>query len=247
MIETIITDDGSLTAHHKILGDLYHSKRGAIGEARYVYIENALFYFISHKYANPTGQNEKAEDNEIVVFDMGFGAGLNALLTMEMVPVSCSIKYYTIEKYPLSFDEQMQFGYSASPNYRDLLAAPWNSDVRITDNFMIHKIEGDVLQIDKSVVPLIDVVYWDAFSPDTQPQLWTSSMFTTINELMSSQAILTTYSSKGAVKQALRDSGFIIERLPGALGKHHMIRAHKCKISPDPQIVTLPWENSRLY
>lgn len=215
----ILTADGSLTARHPLLGCLYHSDRGAMGEAMHIYIREGLLHYLSNP---PRLLPLTPEDpvRRLEILDMGFGTGLNGYLTM--VSTDIPVLYRTIEKYPLPLSDLLQFHHSDSQLNRALLSAPWNAVTDITPSFAICKIEGDILDTDPGHP---DIVYWDAFDPVSQPELWTVEIFSKLFHVMPSGSVLVTYSAKGTVKQALRDAGFILERLPGALGKRHMIRA----------------------
>jgi tRNA U34 5-methylaminomethyl-2-thiouridine-forming methyltransferase MnmC len=107
----------------------------------------------------------------------------------------------------------------------DLHKSDWEKDIKISEYFTLKKIENDFL--DTKFQKDINLVFYDAFSPDTQPELWTKDLFLKIYNCMSSNSILTTYSSKGIVKQALRDAGFLVKRLEGPIGKHHILNAIK--------------------
>jgi len=171
----------------------------------HVYIRMGLLHYIAVN--NP---------DRIEILDMGFGTGLNALLTESMTTVPTL--YRTVEKYPILLEDLQIIRDSNSL----ILSAPWNTETAISPLFTISKTIGDIREVDLGHP---DIVYWDAFDPVTQPELWTAEIFTRLFNAMPSGSILVTYSAKGVVKQALRTAGFIIERLEGALGKHHMLRA----------------------
>lgn len=213
--ELQVTADGSHTLVHPVIGDTYHSVGGALSESEYVYIGAGL---------NAVG------GNRIKVLEMGFGSGLNALLTLrEAMKRNIEIVYHTIELFPVDRTVIESLNYERlmpQELYRlflDIHSCDWDKEVEITSYFRIKKIYAS---LEKALLEgEYRVVYYDAFSPDSQPELWTDEMFGKIYDHMEHNGVLVTYSSKGEVKRALRRVGFEVKRLPGALGKHHMVRA----------------------
>lgn len=210
--------DGSNTLIHPIVGDAYHSLQGAVGESRHIYIEAGL---------------EAIDKKEIRLFEVGFGSGLNALLTLERATErGIRVEYHTIELYPVDptvIQELNYQHYCSQEHYNTFLSLhqlPWNAPLsELSPFFSFRKINED---LEKSPLPAdLDLIYFDAFSPDSQPQLWSVSIFERLYESLNPGGRLVTYSAKGVVKQALRTVGFEVKRLPGALGKHHMLCAIK--------------------
>lgn len=208
------TSDGSNTLEHPILGDTYHSVNGAAEESGHVYIDCGL---------------RSLDKKNVRIFEMGFGSGLNALLTLDYaVKIGAKIDYTAVELYPLDIKNVIGLEYNrlVSAEIYDLFIymhnADWGVKTQICDNFCITKLNQNLAIA--SLPGSIDLVYFDAFAPDTQPQLWSVEQFQRIYENMTSGAILTTYSSKGIVKQALRQVGFKVERLNGVGGKRHILR-----------------------
>lgn len=216
--EILPTDDGSHTLRHPVLGETYHSTRGAVGEAEHVFIE-AGFNQIMKKH--------------IRVFEMGFGSGLNAFLTwMRAGQTGQTVDYHAIELYPVSLGTAMQLNYACKCNsnasiFQSLHVAPWGETVRIDKGFQLKKENSSL--IDCELDGLFDVIYFDAFAPETQSELWTTDLFEKLYHHTASHGILTTYSAKGEVKRALQAVGYTVEKLPGALGKRHMLRAIRKK------------------
>ena len=208
------TDDGSVTLRHPLLGDTYHSLRGAVGEAAHVYIANGLA-------ALPL--------NVVRILEVGFGSGLNAWLSLRYGEEhGLVIDYRTVERYPVDPDMAGRLGYTDDPRFVALHRAPWNMPVTITDRFRLTRYDADLTAPDGAwEVGDYDLVYFDAFAPDTQPELWSEALFRRICARLAAGGMLVTYSAKGCVKQALRAAGLEVHRLPGALGKHHMVRAVK--------------------
>lgn len=174
-----------------------------------------------------------AQTGLVRVLEMGFGSGLNAWLTLlEAEKAGRAVEYVGVEKFPVAAEVAAALGYGSAmlgggsdPRFAALHAAPWDEWTQISSTFRLLKRRGDLTER----VPdgAFDVVYWDAFSPETQPELWTPELFGRVYEAMAPGGVLVTYSAKGDVRRALQAAGFDVEKLPGALGKRHMLRAKK--------------------
>ncbi len=214
--QIITTADNSHTIKNEQFNETYHSERGALLEAMHVFIEAGF------------RQVEKAQ---VAVFEVGFGTGLNAWLTLlEAEKTGQDVYYESIELYPIDISTSSSLNFAAlthgDAQLFDLLhQCEWNRPVAITPRFTLHKVKCNLL--DYSHQQMFDVVYFDAFSPDTQPELWTENIFQNIYSSLNPNGLLTTYSSKGLVKQNLRSAGFRVQRLQGAGGKRHMVSAVK--------------------
>jgi tRNA U34 5-methylaminomethyl-2-thiouridine-forming methyltransferase MnmC len=214
-----ITGDGSHTLSVLDMNEHYHSVHGAISESRHIFIEAGLKYILPEK-------------EKINILEIGFGTGLNALLAfIELSKLNIPCEYTTIEAYPL---EEKIF---SKLNYPELLNIPakhfismhrseWNKKVKISPTFELHKIQCKVQDIQLKE-NYFDVVFFDAFAPDIQPEVWAEEIFKTIFSSMKNNSVLTTYSTKGTVKRTLKNIGFIIEKLPGPKGKREILRATK--------------------
>ncbi len=215
-IKLVPTGDGTSTLFNQNLGEHYHSVRGSYTESMHVYI-NAGLRSLSLK--------------QLTVLEVGFGSGLNALLALiESLTRGIKIHYLTIEKYPVPQELWTGFSLPAEiEQYREyfltLHSAPWDEDVQITGDFVLHKILGDWTQYE--LKHSIDLVFYDAFSYDKQPEMWAQERFEMIYRQMRPGGVVTTYAAKGVIKNNLRHAGFSVERLPGAPGKRHMVRAIK--------------------
>lgn len=211
------TEDGSITIYLPEIDEHYHSVHGAIQESLFVFVGSGLQH-LSH--------------NGIVrIFEVGFGTGLNALLTLDFaLRNGIDVDYCAIEKYPLAADEYSQLNYVAKyPHLKDAFmlmhTAEWNRPMQISGNFTLTKISGDLVHCD--IGSGFNLVYQDAFAPDKQPELWSEAIFKRLFDAMAPDGILVTYSAKGQVRRNMQNSGFMVERLPGPPGKREMLRAIK--------------------
>ena len=217
-----LTEDGSHTIYIPAKNITYHSTHGALQESMHVFIDCGLRYFINHSSEN--------RDN-IHVFEMGLGTGLNALLTWnEALSLKRKIVYHTVELYPLT-EAEVQ-----SLNYNDLMSnkniqlsaihhAPWNELIELGNYFSFIKIKEDIQAF--TTTDKFDIIYFDAFDPNAQPELWTENIFKKMFSMLYANGILVTYCSKGAVQRAMKAAGFVIEKLKGPPGKREIIRATK--------------------
>ena len=210
-IEPIITADGSHTLFLPELDEHYHSVNGAIQEAKHVYIEAGL---------------NQCQKGTIHILEMGFGTGLNALLTaLEAEKRKIKVIYTGLEKYPLSPEIIENLNYSAiHPNlFHQIHSMKWGISQEITPFFTLQKIQTDFK--DYSYLDKQDVIYYDAFAPDKQPEVWSQELFDKLFFSMKSEGILTTYCAKGNIRRMMQQAGFTVERIPGPLGKREMLRA----------------------
>lgn len=211
------TADGSHTLFIPEMDEHYHSVNGAVQESRHVFIEAGLHH-----------QAKK----DITVFEIGFGTGLNAFLTLlDAEEKNRKVDYYSVELYPLEPElvQSLNYGKVICPEKEDLFqalhAAPWNEAASITNLFTLHKIQGDN---NSCTLPEgIDLVYFDAFAPDKQPEMWNQEIFDRLYAHMAEGGILTTYCAKGAVRRMMKEAGYSVERIPGPPGKREMLRAIK--------------------
>ena len=215
----INTSDGSHTIYLPEMNEQYHSVNGAITESTYVYIDKGYNFHVSK---NPT------------VFEVGFGTGLNCLLTALQAAQDKRLTIYiTIEKYqlPKNITDQLNFGRLISEDARivfdNIHACKWNEVVSISEYFNLFKIKGDLIDINLTQFVNCDVIYFDAFGPDKQPEMWTPLIFRKIYSITSLKGVLVTYSAKGEVRRQLAACGFEMERLPGPPGKIQMLRGIK--------------------
>lgn len=165
-------------------------------------------------------------DRPLRLFEVGLGTGLNALLTKVAVEqAKRPLCYYSIERYPLEEELANQLNYSglSTADLRAIHGAPWGEDISLSPYFTLHKIQGDL-----TISPFpagLDLIYFDAFSPESQPELWEEGVFRRLFEASSPGAVLTTYCAKGEVRRRLQRAGFLVERLAGPPGKREVLRA----------------------
>ncbi|WP_417885692.1 tRNA (5-methylaminomethyl-2-thiouridine)(34)-methyltransferase MnmD [Zunongwangia sp.] len=216
----IRTADGSVTIHLPELDEQYHSKHGAIQEAMHVYIEMGL------RFENI---NQKSS---ISILEIGFGTGLNALLTI-LNGSEHAIQYTGVEAYPVSEEEIKSLDYPDNlTNFKDarnyfekLHNAEWGQQTAISSIFDLKKRKQDFKDIQD--INAFDLIYFDAFGARVQPELWTVAIFEKMYNALKKEGLLVTYAAKGSVRRAMQEVGFKVERLPGPPGKREMLRAVK--------------------
>ena len=215
----IITGDGSSSIYLPELDENYHSKHGAIQEAYHVFIQHGLDLF----------------DNasEINILEIGFGTGLNCLITfLEANKRNLKINYHGVEAYPLKAEEISQLNYGQQLNvesenniFEKIHNISWNEKQIIDSDFLLTKRKQFIEEIDDK--NKFDIVYFDAFGAQVQPELWTELIFNKMYDSLKNKGILVTYSAKGSVRRAMQAVGFSVERLPGPPGKREMLRGLK--------------------
>jgi tRNA U34 5-methylaminomethyl-2-thiouridine-forming methyltransferase MnmC len=217
-----ITEDGSHSIFSEQFGVAYHSTHGAIQETRHIFIEAALKYYIQQKNVD-----------KIKILDIGFGTGLNVFMTfLESLKQGLNIELTAVEAYPLSISTSEQLNYSQLLNvpqddaiFKQLHTLSWEEKHRISENFSFQKLFLDFNNI--SHVNSFDIIYYDAFSPESQPELWESEMLQRMFNALKNGGLMTTYCAKGSFKRALKSVGFQIENIPGPRGKREITRATK--------------------
>jgi len=215
----IETADGSHSLYIPSLDETYHSRHGAIQESNHVFIENGLKPLL-------------AGNDEIYVLEVGFGTGLNALLTLIAAQkAGVKVKYHSIEKYPLSTAQALDLNYTEhieadfSPYFEALHRAPWQQWVSISPYFEIFKDETDIDELSTSGV--IDVVYYDAFGPRVQPNMWNIQKLKIACVTLKPNGVFVTYCAQGQFKRVLKELGMEVIGLPGPPGKREMTKAIK--------------------
>jgi len=213
----IKTSDGSHTIYVPELDEHYHSIHGAVQESRHVFIKNGF---------------DTCKADPINIFEVGFGTGLNALLTaIRSIDGNRQVNYTSIEKYPVhediiwSLNHNDFAGKDGKKIFNLIHYSQWNQITPICKNFSLKKIKGDFTDGNHSGA--YDLIYFDAFGPDKQPEMWTKEIFNFISAITVKGGIFVTYSAKGEVKRNLTACGFQVGLLPGPPGKRQIIRAVK--------------------
>jgi len=217
--EIIITSDGSTTIHLPEWDEQYHSKYGAIQESYHVFIKNGLELFDSC--------------SKISILEIGLGTGLNCLITfLEARKNNLKIEYTGVEAYPVKQSEIKNLNYIGQLKavadqhiFDKIHSFSWNKKHDLSDSFALLKKEGFIEDIKE--VNNYNLIYFDAFGAQVQPELWTPSIFKKMYDALQQNGILVTYSAKGSVRRAMQEAGFEVERLEGPPGKREMLRATK--------------------
>ena len=212
------TADGSYTLYVPELDEHYHSVKGALTESQHIFIDMGL------KHSSVTAPH---------ILEIGLGTGLNCVLTLLEAKESQRHVHYTgIERYPLNEDIIRTLNYPSiigkecEEDYFAIHQAPWEEDVCLSPWFTLHKMEGDFTHY--SFEQKYDIIYFDAFAPEKQPEMWEQSLFDNLYQVLNEGGILTTYCAKGVVRRMLQTAGFKVERLPGPPGgKREILRAIK--------------------
>lgn len=214
----ITTADGSTTIHLEKWNEQYHSKHGAIQEALHVFIENGL---------------KLVKDTNISILEIGFGTGLNAFITfLKADELRLKVDYHGVEAYPVDKAELNELNYLTELNasthqeeFELMHSSAWSKKLDISSNFTLTKVRSDFK--DLKYREQFNLVYFDAFGPRVQPELWTKEMFEKMFLVLLPNGILTTYSAKGSVRRAMQEVGFTVKRMPGPPGKREMLVAQK--------------------
>lgn len=220
----IVTADGSSTIHLPEWDEQYHSKHGAVREACHVFIKHGLHHFL---------ENYPDFNKPIAVLEIGFGTGLNALITLlEAEKLNISIEYTGVEAYPVGMGEISQLNYpnalqaeEKSNLFRLMHKIPWETQQPLSGSFKLTKQKKFFSDIDD--ISTYHIIYFDAFGARVQPELWTEVIFQKMYNALLPKGILVTYAAKGSVRRAMQAVGFKVEKLPGPPGKREMLRACK--------------------
>ncbi len=246
--DIIITKDGSHSVSIPEMNVTYHSTHGAIQESKHVFIEAGFYGSVRFKRPDPGAE-------PLRILEMGFGTGLNALLTLiEAEKNRIPVHYTSFELYPLNNDEIKILNYceqlnrpGLQPVFEQLHTCGWDKDAATGNYFTLHKINDSLLHFTpfnkenaltppfrgeeiyepKNLTGGFNLVYFDAFAPAAQPELWTKEIFEKLYGMMKPGGILVTYCSKGDVRRTMQAAGFTVEKIPGPPGKREMVRAWK--------------------
>ncbi len=221
MLHLIVTEDGSHTLRNDKLNETYHSVHGAIQESNHVYIKNGLHFYV-----------EQLLPQSLKILEVGFGTGLNALLTcLDQKAKQIPIIYHAVEAFPISMEIVSQLNYPSCLGQRESLRlmlnlheALWNESTSIRSNFDIHKfherIETLILERES-----YDLVYFDAFAPAKQPDVWNFKVLSHVIRAIKPGGVLVTYCARGQFKRDLKSLGMKVNSLPGPPGKLEMVQA----------------------
>lgn len=221
--EIFVTQDGSHSITASRFGVTYHSKYGAITESRHVFIQAGLHPLLLHPPA------------QLSILEMGFGSGLNALLTFhEMANRPVEVYYEAIEGFPISIPAAQSLNYPQLIDENDaelkvvferMHSMPWEEATTLAPHFKLLKRLGNLEDLD--FPPRFDLIYYDAFAPSAQPELWTAAIMQKMYDALRPGGVFVTYCAKGEFKRTLKAVGFVVERMPGPPGKREMTKAIK--------------------
>ena len=250
-----LCEDGSHTLFSERVGECYHSTHGAYTESMHIFINLGLRVF----FDGDTFINNDPEQKQVVSFnkdademhypmpnlkpetilkrvrilEVGFGTGLNALLTaLEAEKRKISVSYLGLEPFPILPATLQQLNYctllsgNSEQMFTAMHACEWNTNHLIHPDFYFKKQQIGFMEAEFKK-DSFDLIFFDAFSPDAQPELWRPEVFEKCFDVLAKNGILVTYCAKGVVKRALKSAGFNIENLPGPPGKREITRAHK--------------------
>jgi len=218
--QIIETEDGSHTLFVPELNEHYHSVHGAVNESNHVFIKNGF-------------RALQSKGSIIKILEVGLGTGLNAFLTfLENLSEELQIHYSAIECYPIDEGLATELNYAEQLNaeehqhiFNQIHHCQWEEEIRLAPNFILKKLLADFTQYE--LKHKYDLVYFDAFAPDVQPELWTQQVFEKVFRCLVPNGTMLTYCAKGEVKRALKAAGFVIESLAGPVGKREITRARK--------------------
>ncbi|HVV55998.1 MAG TPA: tRNA (5-methylaminomethyl-2-thiouridine)(34)-methyltransferase MnmD [Mucilaginibacter sp.] len=228
------TADGSNTIYSTDVGEHYHSTNGALQESRHVFLNSGLIYFLEKDMpkVSPYGGDRIAIGLEgaVSILEVGFGTGLNFLLSAEYcMSNGIRLDYTGIESFPLNKEFVMQTGYDqyiAQPvwdsfihQYPDAI----NQRVNISPSCQLMVSHDELLSFRSN--QLVDIVYFDAFASARQPEMWSEEAITHAASFLKSGGVFVTYAITGNLKRNMKDLGFSVEKAPGAPGKREMLRA----------------------
>jgi tRNA U34 5-methylaminomethyl-2-thiouridine-forming methyltransferase MnmC len=220
-LQLVTTADGSKTVYNELVGENYHSRHGAVQESKHVFVKSGLEYYL---------QNSSAGNSAVSILEVGFGTGLNFLLTADMcLRQQINLHYTGIEAYPLSNDLITQTG------YEQYIAAPlWSAFANKYPSLSIGLVEvSNHIQLQLAVTPLADfsstdkydIIYFDAFAAIRQPEMWSNNAIEHTLSFLKPGGVFVTYAITGNLKRIIKSLGLKVEKAQGAPGKREMLRA----------------------
>lgn len=219
-LKIIETRDGSHSLLNEQLNETYHSVHGALQESKHVFIQEGLGFVFKN-----------LEKKAVNILEVGFGTGLNALLTLQFsIANNLTIHYTSLEAFPIEENIWSKLNYAESTEskvqFEKLHRAEWDKQVEITPGFQLQKLHTTLqrVELEKS---RFDLIYFDAFAPNKQPEMWELSILQKIADAMNSGGVFVTYCAKGQLKRDLQSLNLKVETLQGPPGKREMVRAIK--------------------
>lgn len=217
-----ITKDGSSSIFIPEWDESYHSKHGALQESNHVFIKNGVEFCIHQK-----------KHTLLTILEMGFGTGLNCLLTYQAaLNHGVHINYCAFELYPLSLEEVTMLNYTTIETltpfetfFKKIHKTSWNESSQLNELFNLTKQLASFETV--AAENEFDIIYFDVFGIRVQPELWTVQLFKKMYKALNNDGILVTYASNGAARRAMLEAGFRVEKIKGPPGKREMIRAYK--------------------
>jgi tRNA U34 5-methylaminomethyl-2-thiouridine-forming methyltransferase MnmC len=221
-VSIIQSGDGSDSVFSNFFNSSYHSRYGALTESKCIFIDAGLDYFVQKKTLETT--------QAIKIFEMGFGTGLNALLTyIYSIQRQIKVSFTTIDAFPLPNELIETLNYSELMGYKDVFESlhhsGWNHEISLNNNFRFTKIHSTLESYETN--ENFDIIYYDAFGPQSQPELWSDDVLCKMYSMLASGGNLTSFCAKGTFKRSLKSAGFIVESIPGPPGKREITRALK--------------------
>lgn len=218
-LEIITTADGSHTLRNTQLNETYHSVHGAVQESMHVFIKNGLTHYCQQR-----------RPEKISILEVGFGTGLNVLLTLQYaIGNRANVAYTALEPYPLPEAIWSMLNYGdpgkGMAQMEAIHKAHWGREVTIASGFSFLKLRTPLQEAQLN--DLYDVVYFDAFAPSVQPELWDYASLEKVASVLNRKGVFVTYSAKGQLKRDLRSLGLEVETLAGPPGKKEMVRASR--------------------
>lgn len=217
-----ITDDGSKTIYNELVKECYHSKHGALQEAKHVFLTGGAIHWLN-----------LSQKEELAILEVGFGTGLNFLLTADYCTQNRIQLHYTgIEAHPISKDLIREMNYqnyfqtvNLYDNFLNVYSDEQDQSIKLNKSILLNLIYKKILDVE--FYENFDIVYFDAFAPIHQPEMWTPEVISHVCSFLKPNGLFVTYSVTGELKRILRSLGFLIERPQGAKGKREMMRATK--------------------
>jgi len=216
MLRPVETEDGSLTLLNERFGATYHATQGAREESRHVFINHGLLLFLK--------ENSK---KELSILEIGFGTGLNAFLSfLEAERLRVTIRYHAVEYYPVPVDLVRQLNFSDGHSqdeqavFMKIHEQAWGEEQKLSEHFYLTKYFEKIETFQLS--QMVDLIYFDAFSPKEQPELWTEEVFKNMYAMLDKAGMLVTYCAQGQMKRNMKAAGFCVKALKGFAVKREM-------------------------